>query len=78
MGAIMIYGSYLPKDVSIAKTVYLIAGTDTAVAYWPVSPFFRLFSPPAGTCGRSRSYLSNLAGCFRQHDRRLLFGILFL
>jgi NSS family neurotransmitter:Na+ symporter len=32
MGAIMIYGSYLPKDVSIAKTVYLIAGTDTAVA----------------------------------------------
>ncbi|MDP2098899.1 MAG: sodium-dependent transporter [Methylobacter sp.] len=32
MGAIMIYGSYLPKDVSIAKTVYLIAGTDTVVA----------------------------------------------
>ncbi|MDO9049288.1 MAG: sodium-dependent transporter [Methylobacter sp.] len=32
MGAIMVYGSYLPKDVSIAKTVYLIAGTDTVVA----------------------------------------------
>ncbi|MBL6985449.1 MAG: sodium-dependent transporter [Methylobacter sp.] len=32
MGAIMIYGSYLPKDVSISKTVFLIAGTDTVVA----------------------------------------------
>jgi len=32
MGAIMVYGSYLPKDVSISKTVFLIAGTDTVVA----------------------------------------------
>ncbi len=32
MGAIMIYGSYLPKNVSISQTVFLIAGTDTAVA----------------------------------------------
>ncbi|MCK9396295.1 MAG: sodium-dependent transporter [Methylobacter sp.] len=32
MGAIMVYGSYLPKDVSISRTVFLIAGTDTAVA----------------------------------------------
>jgi len=32
MGAIMIYGSYLPKKVSIAKTTFMIAGADTLVA----------------------------------------------
>lgn len=32
MGAIMVYGSYLPKDVSISKTVYVIAIADTVVA----------------------------------------------
>lgn len=32
MGAIMVYGSYLPKDVSIAKTAIIIAGADTMVA----------------------------------------------
>ncbi|MEI8207986.1 MAG: sodium-dependent transporter [Methylococcales bacterium] len=32
MGAIMVYGSYLSKDISIAKTAFLIAGADTVVA----------------------------------------------
>lgn len=32
MGAIMIYGAYLPKDISIAKASFLIAGADTMVA----------------------------------------------
>ena len=32
MGAIMVYGSYLPHGVSISKTAMLIAGTDTVVA----------------------------------------------
>jgi len=32
MGAIMVYGSYLPQGVSISKTAILIAGTDTVVA----------------------------------------------
>jgi len=32
MGAIMIYGAYLPKNVSIAKTSFIIAGADTVVA----------------------------------------------
>ena len=32
MGAIMVYGSYLPKNVSIAQTTFLIAGADTVVA----------------------------------------------
>ncbi|NOQ17375.1 MAG: sodium-dependent transporter [Methyloprofundus sp.] len=32
MGAIMVYGSYLPKDISIAKTSMMIAGADTVVA----------------------------------------------
>lgn len=32
MGAIMVYGSYLPKGISITNTVLWIAGADTAVA----------------------------------------------
>ncbi|MGZ8935753.1 MAG: sodium-dependent transporter [Methylobacter sp.] len=32
MGAIMVYGAYLPSDVSIAKTAFLIASADTVVA----------------------------------------------
>jgi NSS family neurotransmitter:Na+ symporter len=32
MGAIMIYGSYLPKHASIARTSIIIAGADTLVA----------------------------------------------
>ncbi len=32
MGAIMVYGAYLPKDVSIAKAAMIIAGADTVVA----------------------------------------------
>lgn len=32
MGAIMVYGSYLSKNISIAKTAFLIAGADTVVA----------------------------------------------
>jgi NSS family neurotransmitter:Na+ symporter len=32
MGAIMVYGSYLPKRISIAKTSILISFADTAVA----------------------------------------------
>ncbi|VAX08129.1 Sodium-dependent transporter, SNF family [hydrothermal vent metagenome] len=32
MGAIMVYGSYLPKDTSIAKTSIIISMMDTAVA----------------------------------------------
>lgn len=32
MGAIMIYGSYLPKKTSIARTTFIVAGMDTMVA----------------------------------------------
>lgn len=32
MGSIMVYGSYLPKNISIAKTAVVIAGADTLVA----------------------------------------------
>lgn len=32
MGAVMVYGSYLKKDVSIAKTTFAIAGLDTLIA----------------------------------------------
>jgi len=32
MGSIMVYGAYLPKDVSIAKSSMFIAGADTIVA----------------------------------------------
>ena len=32
MGAIMVYGSYLKKKISIARTTFMIAGADTLVA----------------------------------------------
>ncbi len=32
MGAIMVYGSYLPEKTSIARTCFIIAGADTLVA----------------------------------------------
>jgi neurotransmitter:Na+ symporter, NSS family len=32
MGAIMVYGAYLPKDVSIVKASMIIAGADTVIA----------------------------------------------
>ncbi|NOX09211.1 MAG: sodium-dependent transporter [Gammaproteobacteria bacterium] len=32
MGAIMVYGSYLPQGISIAKTSIIVAGADTLVA----------------------------------------------
>ncbi|MCD2453215.1 sodium-dependent transporter [Methylicorpusculum oleiharenae] len=32
MGAIMVYGAYLPKDISIARTTVIVAGADTLVA----------------------------------------------
>ena len=32
MGAIMVYGAYVPKDISLAKTSFIIAGADTLVA----------------------------------------------
>lgn len=32
MGSIMVYGSYLPRHVSIARSTILVAATDTAVA----------------------------------------------
>ena len=32
MGAIMVYGAYLPQDASIAKTTFMVAASDTVVA----------------------------------------------
>lgn len=32
LGAIMAYGAYVPKDVSLPKSAFIIAGADTAVA----------------------------------------------
>lgn len=32
MGAIMVYGSYLPEKISIARTTFMVAGADTLVA----------------------------------------------
>ena len=32
MGIMMVYGSYLPKDISLARSAFLIAGADTLVA----------------------------------------------
>lgn len=43
MGAIMVYGSYLPKNISIAKTTLLIAVLTLWLHYWQALQFFQLF-----------------------------------
>ena len=32
MGALLVYGSYMPENISVAKTTFIIASLDTLVA----------------------------------------------
>jgi NSS family neurotransmitter:Na+ symporter len=78
MGAIMIYGSYLPKDVSISKTVFLIAGADTVVALLAGIAIFPLvfesgLEPAAGP----GLIFQTLPVAFGNMTGGWLFGILF-
>ena len=78
MGAIMVYGSYLPKDVSIAKTVYLIAGTDTAVALLAgIAIFPIVFASGLEPAAGPGLIFQTLPIAFGNMTGGWLFGILF-
>lgn len=78
MGAIMVYGSYLPKGTSIAKTTVIIAGADTIVALlagmviFPVV-FANGLEPTAGP----GLIFKTLPIAFGQMDSGIVIGTLF-
>jgi NSS family neurotransmitter:Na+ symporter len=78
MGAIMVYGSYLPKDVSIAKTVFWIAGTDTVVALLAGIAIFPLvFASGLEPAAGPGLIFQTLPIAFGNMTGGWLFGILF-
>ncbi|MDI1358415.1 MAG: sodium-dependent transporter [Methylobacter sp.] len=78
MGAIMIYGSYLPKDVSISKTVFLIAGTDTVVALLAgIAIFPIVFESGLEPAAGPGLIFQTLPVAFGNMTGGWLFGILF-
>ncbi len=78
MGAIMIYGSYLPKNVSISKTAILIAGTDTAVALLAgIAIFPIVFAAGLEPAAGPGLIFQTLPVAFGNMTGGWLFGILF-
>jgi NSS family neurotransmitter:Na+ symporter len=78
MGAIMVYGSYLPKHVSIAKTAYVIAGTDTAVALLAgIAIFPIVFASGLEPASGPGLIFQTLPIAFGSMTGGWLFGILF-
>ncbi|MFI3187650.1 MAG: sodium-dependent transporter [Methylococcaceae bacterium] len=78
MGAIMIYGSYLPKDVSIAKTVFLIAGADTVVALLAgIAIFPIVFASGLEPAAGPGLIFQTLPIAFGNMTGGWLFGVLF-
>ena len=78
MGAIMVYGSYLPKDVSISKTVFLIAGTDTVVALLAgIAIFPIVFASGLEPAAGPGLIFQTLPIAFGNMTGGWLFGILF-
>ena len=78
MGAIMIYGSYLPKKTSIAKTSLIIAGADTLVALLAGMAIFPIvfannLDPSAGP----GLIFNTLPLAFGNMSGGLIFGTLF-
>jgi len=78
MGAIMVYGSYLPKDVSIAKASMLIALADTLVALMAGMIIFPIvfannLEPGAGP----GLIFQTLPIAFGQMEAGILIGTLF-
>lgn len=78
MGAIMAYGAYLPKDVSIAKTTFIVAGADTFVALLAGMAIFPIvfangMNPDVGP----GLIFKTLPIAFGQMDGGILFGTMF-
>jgi len=78
MGAIMIYGAYLPKDVSIAKTAIIIAIADTAVALLAGLAIFPIVFSNALEPGAGPGLIfQTLPIAFGQMPGGIIFGTLF-
>jgi len=78
MGAIMIYGSYLPKQTSIGRTTFIVAGMDTLVAILSGLAIFPIVFAyglqPEQSVGL---VFKTLPIAFGQMPGGLLFGTLF-
>ena len=78
MGAIMVYGSYLPKGISVAKTSMLIAGADTAVALLAgIAIFPIVFANGLEASAGPGLIFQTLPIAFGNMTGGWLFGILF-
>lgn len=78
MGAIMVYGSYLPKDVSITKTAMVIAGADTAVALLAgIAIFPIVFANNLQPASGPGLIFETLPIAFGNMSGGWLFGVLF-
>jgi len=78
MGAIMIYGSYLPKQTSIARTTFIVAGMDTMVAILSGLAIFPIVFAYGLEPGQSVGLVfKTLPIAFGQMPGGLLFGTLF-
>ncbi|RLA24476.1 MAG: sodium-dependent transporter [Gammaproteobacteria bacterium] len=78
MGAIMVYGSYLPKNISIAKTSILIACADTLVALLAGIAIFPIVFANGLEAGSGPGLIfETLPIAFGNMTGGWLFGILF-
>ena len=78
MGAIMAYGAYLPKNISIAKTTFMIAGADTAVALLAGLAIFPIVFANGMAPGVGPSLIfKTLPIAFGQMGSGVLFGTMF-
>ncbi|MDH5392767.1 MAG: sodium-dependent transporter [Gammaproteobacteria bacterium] len=78
MGAIMAYGAYLPKNISIAKTTFMIAGADTLVALFAGLAIFPIVFANSMTPAEGPGLIfKTLPIAFGQMDYGILFGTLF-
>lgn len=78
MGAIMIYGSYMPENASIARTTFMIAGADTAVALLAGMAIFPIVFANGLEPGAGPGLIFvTLPIAFGQMPGGVLFGTLF-
>ena len=78
MGAIMIYGAYLPKDASIAKTTFTIAAADTMIALLACLIVFPLVFENGLQVGEGPGLVFvTLPLAFGKMDGGIFFGTLF-
>jgi len=78
MGAIMVYGSYLPEDTSIAKTAFMIAIADTVVALLAGLAIFPIVFANNLEPGSGPGLIFNtLPFAFGHMDGGVVFGTLF-